>query len=119
MVGSSVRGNAARKRQLLFADGEVAGVDDLGRDVNAVLKLKRDQVGLAILDFIESGFFPRAALDVSKRIVVVDGGDQERLAASFRVERVVELEFRCVTGAEVVELLSGLSLRLVDLIRRL
>jgi hypothetical protein len=50
---------------------------------------------------------------------VVDGGDQERLAASFRVERVVELEFRGVTGAEMVELLGGLGLRPVDLIRRL
>src|SRR5882762_1356228 len=119
MVGSSVRGNTTRKRQLLFADGEVTGVDDLGRDVNAVLELERDQVRLAVLDFIESGLFPRAALDVSERVVVVDGGDQERLAASFRVERVVELEFRGVTGAEMVELLGGLDLRRVDLIRRL
>src|SRR5271163_2771609 len=102
MVGSSVRGNAARKRQFLFADGEVAGVDDLGRDVDAVLKLKRDQVRFAILDFIQSGLYPRVTLDVSERVVVVDGGHHERLAASFRVERVVELEFRGVTGAEVV-----------------
>src|SRR5271168_1630089 len=118
MVGSSVRGNAARKRQFLFADGEVAGVDDLGGDVNAVLKLKRDQVRFAILDFIQSGLFPRAALDVSERVVVVDSGDQERLAASFRVERVVELEFRGVIEAEMVELFGGLGLRRVDLIRR-
>jgi len=50
---------------------------------------------------------------------VVDGGNEERLAARFRVERVVELEFRCVTGTEMVELLGGLGLRRVDLICRL
>src|ERR1035441_247102 len=119
MVDSSVRGNATRKRQLLFADGEVTGVDDFGCDVNAVLELERDQVRLAVFDFIESGLFPCAALDVGERVVVVDGGHEERLAASFRVERVVELEFRGVTGAEMVELLGGLGLRRVDLIRRL
>src|ERR1035438_2139365 len=72
---SSVRVCAPRKRQFLFADREVAGVDDLGRDVNAVLDLERNQVRFAVLDFIERGFFARGALDVGKRIVVVDGGD--------------------------------------------
>jgi len=37
---------------------------------------------------------------------VVDGGDQEWLAARLSVERIVELEFRCVAGAEVIELLA-------------
>src|SRR5258708_34267552 len=99
MVGSSVRGNATRKRQLLFADGEVAGVDDLGCDVNAVLKLEGDQVRLAVLDFIESGLFPRAALDVSERIVVIDGGDQERLVRGFRGEQIIEMALGSVTWA--------------------
>src|SRR5229473_3750408 len=119
MVGSSVRGNATRKRQLLFADGEVTGVDDLGCDVNAVLELERDQVRLAVLDFIQSGLFPCGALDVGKRVVVVDDGHEERLAARFGVEWVVELEFRCVVGTEMVDLLGGLGLRRVDLIRGL
>ena len=50
---------------------------------------------------------------------MVDCGHQERLAASFRVEQVVELELGCVTGAEQVELVGGLGLRHVDLICRL
>ncbi len=78
---SSVRGNAARKAQFLFADGEVARVDDLGRDVHAVLDLERDQVRLAVFDFVQSGFFARGALDVGEGVVVVDGGDQEGLAS--------------------------------------
>ena len=96
IVGSSVRGNAARKPQLPFANGEVAGVDDLGCDVNAVLELERDQVRLAVLDFIESGFFSRATLDIGERVVVVDGGNQEWLAARFRIEEIVELELRWI-----------------------
>src|SRR5580704_10815068 len=116
---SSVRRNATRKRHFLFADGEVAGVDDFGCDVNAVLELERDQVGLAVLDFVESGFFPRAALDIGERVVVVDDGNQERFPRRLRVEGVIELEFGCVAGAETSHLLGGLGLRRVDLIRRL
>ena len=59
-AASSVRGNAPCKRQFLFADGEIAGVDDLGSDVDAVLDLEGDQVRLAVLDFVESGLFSRA-----------------------------------------------------------
>src|ERR1700690_1536679 len=52
----SVRGTAARERHFLLADGEVAGVNDLGCDVHTVLELERNEVGLAILAFIERGF---------------------------------------------------------------
>src|SRR5258708_25014787 len=119
MGGSSVWGNATRERQFHLADREVARVDGLGSDVNAVLELERDQVGLAVFEFIESGFFPRSALDICEGVVVVDGGDQEWLAARLSVERIVELEFRCVAGAEVIELLGGVGLGLAVMIRGL
>src|SRR5271156_6029945 len=75
----SVRCNAARERHFLLADREVAGVNDLGCDVHTVLELERNQVGLAVLDFIESGLFTRSALDVGEGIVVVDRGHEEGL----------------------------------------
>src|SRR5258708_374550 len=103
MAGSPVRGNAPVERQFLFAYAEVAGVDDWGWDVHAVFELERNQVRLAVLDFIKSGFFPCAALDVGEGVVVVDGGNQKRLGARFRVKWVVELELRCVVGAEMVD----------------
>src|SRR5258708_38118616 len=119
MGGSSVWGNATRERQFHLADREVARVDDLGSDVNAVLELERDQVGLAVFEFIERGFFPRAALDVCEGVVVADGGDQEWLAARLSVERIAELVFRCVAGAEGLELLGAVGLGRPALIRGL
>src|SRR6516164_8709732 len=121
LVGSllSPPDHTPRKRQFLLADNQVAGVDDFGCYVAAVFELERDQVRLAVLDFIERGLFSRAALDVGERVVVVDGGDQEWVAARFRVERVVELEFRGVAGPETVQLFGGLRLRRADLIRGL
>src|SRR5208337_4705409 len=112
----SVPHRAPGKRQLVFADGEVPVVDDLWSDADAVFELEGDQVRLAVLDLIESGFFPRAALDVGERVVVVDGGNQEWLAARFRVEGIVELEFGRVAGAEMVDLVGGLGLRGVYLL---
>src|SRR5260370_18420602 len=117
MAGSSVRGNAPCERQFLSPYREVAGVDDLGCDVHAVFELERNQVRLAVLDFIKSGFFPCAALDIGEGVVVVDGGNQKRLATRFPVKWVVELELRCVVGAEMVDLLGGLRLRRVELLR--
>src|ERR1700733_10829084 len=119
MDGSSVNGNTTRKWNFLVANGEVARVDDLGRDVNAVLELEGDQVRLAVLDFIESGLFLRGALDVGERVVVVDDGNQEWLTRRLGVERVVELECGCVAGAKAVELLCQMGFGRVDLIRRL
>src|SRR6516162_2499621 len=115
----SVPDHTPRKRQFLLTDNQVAGVDDFRCDVAAVFELERDQVRLAVLDFIERGLFSRAALDVGERVVVVDGGDQEWDAARFPVERVVELEFRGVAGPETVQLFGGLHLRRADLIRGL
>src|SRR5260370_18674837 len=119
MGRSLLRGTLPRERQLLFADGEVPAVENLGNDVDAVLELEIDQVGFAVLHFVQSRFFPRCALDVGKGIVVVDRGNQERFARGRAIERVVELKFRCVTGAEVVDLFVYLDLRGVQLIRRL
>src|SRR5258708_20429048 len=81
--------------------------------------MKRNQVGLSILDFIERGLFSRATLDVSKTVVVIDGRDEEWLPSRLCVELVIELEFRRVNGTEMVDLLRGLGLRSVDLFRRL
>ena len=81
--------------------------------------MKRNQVGLSILDFIERGLFSRATLDVSKIVVVIDGRDEEWLPRCLCVELVIELEFRRVNGTETVDLLRGLGLRSVDLFRSL
>src|SRR6202142_4480065 len=115
----SVRGSAAREGHFLLADGEVARVNDFGCDVHTVLELEWNQVGLAVFDFIKSRFFARCALDVGKGVVVVDRGDEKRLARRFRVDQVIELQFGRVTGAEAVHLLGGLDLRRVHLIRSL
>src|SRR5216684_6103140 len=93
MGGFSVWGNATHERQFHLADREVARVDDLGSDVNAVLELERDQVGLAILDFIKGGLFAGSAPDVRKHFIVIHGRDQKRFARRFRVEGIIELEF--------------------------
>src|SRR6266851_3983561 len=44
MGGSLLRRTLPRKRQFLFADGEIAAVEDLGDDVNAVFELEIEQV---------------------------------------------------------------------------
>src|ERR1700691_2382207 len=82
----SVRADAPREGHFFLADGEVAGVNDFGCDVHTVLELERNQVGLAVLDFIESGLFARSALDVGEGIVVVDRGHEKGLARRFRVD---------------------------------
>src|SRR5258707_9392953 len=106
MGRSLLRGTPPREQQLLFADGEVPAVKNLGNDVDAVFELEIDQVGFAVLRFVQSRFFPRCALDVSEGIVVVDRGNQERFARGLVIERVVELKFRRVTGTEVVDLFA-------------
>src|ERR1700733_5133532 len=75
IVHPSVRGRVPRKRKFFLTDRKVARVDDFRRDVHAVLKLEREQVRFAILDFIQSGFFARGAPDVCEGIVMVDGGN--------------------------------------------
>src|SRR5271168_2684254 len=110
MILPSVRCRPACKRKFLLANGEVARVDDLGGDIDAVLNLKRDQVRLAVLDLIESRLLPRATPDVGENVVVVDRGDKERLTAGLRLEQVVELEFCGIARAELVEPFRGLRL---------
>src|SRR5258708_7722078 len=119
MVRPSVPRRSSRKRQFLFADGKVAGVDDFGRDVHAVLKLERNQVRLTVLHFLEGGLFARATLDIGERVVVVDGGNEKWFASCFCIKRVIELELRCVTGTEMINLLGGLNLRGANLLHGL
>src|SRR6202050_3570560 len=112
----SVRGRAPRKFQFPCADGEVARVDDLGRDVDAVLDLEGNQVGLAVFDFIESRLLACGAPDIRKTVVVIDGRDKERVAGRLRLEGVIELERGCVACAEAVDLFRHLGLGCVDLV---
>src|SRR6266851_7763181 len=119
MDRSLLRRTSPRERQSLFADGEVTAVEDLGNDVDAVFELEVDQVGFSVLHFVQSRFFPRGTLDVGEGVVVIDRGNEERFARGFRIEEIVELKFRRVTGAEAADLLTILDLRGVELLRRL
>src|SRR6266699_319129 len=85
---SSLRGNLAGERQLLLADGEIARIDDLGHDVDAVLDLKSHEIGFPILDFIERRLFPSGAADVGERFVMVDRGNKERLPRGLCAELI-------------------------------
>src|SRR3974390_3214420 len=100
MARPLVRRPAACESQFLFADRKVAAVDDFRRDVHAVFKLEVDEVGLAVLDFIERRLFPRGALDVGELVVVIHGGHEKGLARRLRVERVIELQFPRVGGTK-------------------
>src|SRR6266481_4523824 len=119
MGRSLLRRTLPRKRQFLFADDEVAAVEDLGDDVNAVFELEIDQVGFSVLYFVQGRFFPRGTLDVGEGVIVIDSGNEERFAHGLSIKQVVELELGCVTGAEAVDLLARLDLRCLKLVRRL
>ena len=61
---------------LMFAGASLFGVvDHLWNDVTVVLKLEIDEIGLPILNFVNGGFFPGIAIDVSKGFIVKDGAD--------------------------------------------
>ncbi len=110
---------APSEREVFLADGEVAGVDDFGDDVDAVVELEVDEIGLSVFHFVESRCFTRGAFDVGEGVIVVDGGDQERFAGGLGFENVVELDLLRVVGPELIRLfdcpcLGGMSL-LVDL----
>src|SRR5882724_2882120 len=115
-VPPSLRGNLAGERQLLLADGEIARIDDLGHDVDAVLELKGHEVGFPILDFIERRLFPSGAADVGERFVVVDRGNKERLPRGLCVERIVKPKFGRVGGTELADLFGGPRLRGANLL---
>src|SRR5580658_1988314 len=83
-----------RKSDFLFADGKIAGSDYLGDDVDAVLKLKIDEVRLAVLDFVKGRFLVGSALDIGEGVVVVNRRHQEGLPRTFLIQCVIELELR-------------------------
>src|ERR1700693_3243728 len=86
--------SSPRKCDFLFADGKVAGGDHLGDDVDAVLKLKVDEVRLAVLDFVEGRFLAGGALDIGEGVVVVNRRYEEGFLRTFLVQCVIELELR-------------------------
>src|SRR5208337_3321342 len=112
----SVRRRAARERQFLPADSEVTGVDDFRRDVDAVIKLKVDEVGFAVLDFIQRRFFSRRALDVGELVIVIHRGNEEWFSRRLGVESVIKLKLRRVGGTKAIDLFGGLSLGGADLL---
>ena len=63
------------KGEFLLADGQIARVDDLRDDVDAVLEFEIDEVRFAVLDFVDRGLFGSRALDIGKCVVVIDRGD--------------------------------------------
>src|SRR5580704_10062255 len=105
MSAASLAGDPTREDEFLFADGQIAAIEDLGDNVHAVFELELDEVRLAVFHFVQSGFFPGVAADVGEGVVVIDRGNQKRLATSTCVERVVEPEFGGVFGTKAVHLL--------------
>jgi hypothetical protein len=112
----SVRSGSADERQLFFADGEIARVDDLRSDVDAVLDLEADQIGFPVLQLVESRFLTRRTPDVGKRIVVVNRCYLERLSRGLWIEDVVEVEFRRVSRAKMIFLVGNVGFGSVNLI---
>src|SRR5713226_6690795 len=82
--------------QFLFPKSEITGIDDFRNDVDAVFQLERDEVRLAVLDFVENRFLAGSRADVREGIVMVDGGNKKRFMRGFRVKRVVETQLRRV-----------------------
>ena len=76
--------------QLLFSEDEVASVQNLRNDVDAIREFEIDKIRFAVFHFIDGGFFLRRTLDVREFIVVVDRGDGERGTCVLRVVGVVE-----------------------------
>ena len=63
------------KGEFLLADGQIARVNDLRDDVDAVLEFEIDEVRFAVFNFVNRWLFGSRALDVGKRVVVIDRGD--------------------------------------------
>src|SRR5205814_1082981 len=91
-------------------------IDELRHDVHTVLQLKRHEIGLPVLDFIERRLFPSGTADVGERLVVVDRGNEEWFTCGLCVERVIKAKFRRVGGTEVVDLFRGPCLRGANLL---
>src|SRR6266566_6424703 len=90
--GPSGTGAAPLERELLLADSQIPLVHNLRDDVDAVGEVKVDEIGLAILDFVNRRFFLGAALDVGEFLVVIDRGDGERRVRGLGAVAVVEGE---------------------------
>src|SRR6267143_6249675 len=116
MVPPSLRRNLAVEVQFPLANGEIAGVEDFGNDVDAVFQLEVEQIRFPVLDLVQRWFLSRAAADIREGFIVVDGRDSERFSRRFRVEGVVEPELGCVAGPELVDLLGGMGLGRTNLL---
>src|ERR1700682_817036 len=103
----------------LVADDEIAVINHLGSDVNAVLNLEVDEVGLSVFDLVEGWFFWGGTLDVCKRLVVIDHRDKERLASGLLIQFVVEQKFLLIVGFVLVYLFGGARLGGMNLAVRL
>src|SRR5439155_2878568 len=98
------------KCQFLIADGEIAAVENFGDDVHAVLKLKVDEVRLAVFDFVERRLFASCAPDVRESVVVINRGNQEGLGTGLLVDLVVKFQFACVVRSELADIVRCLCL---------
>src|SRR5580704_7906559 len=106
MEAPLLRRRLAREIQLPFANREIPGVYDFGNDVHAVFELEGNEVGFAVLDFIERGLLAGCAADVGEVVVVVDRGNEKWFARQFRVEGVIKPKFRGVAGTKLIDLLG-------------
>lgn len=99
-----------RKGELLFADGEIAAVENLGNDVGAVHQIEIYEIWFAVFDFVDGRLLGSSTSYRGEAVVVEDRGNQERLARAFAFEVVIELEFGSVLSAEFLNLLLGTRL---------
>jgi len=72
-----------RKGELLFADGEIAAVENLGNDVGAVHQIEIYDIRFAVFDFVNGRLLGSCTSDVGEAVVVEDRGNQERLGRAF------------------------------------
>src|SRR6266850_5035861 len=90
----------------LVANDEIALINDLWSDVNAVFNLEVDEVGLSVFDFVEGRFLWGGTLDVGEHLVVIDHREEERLASGFLIQFIVESELLLVISFVFVHLLG-------------
>jgi len=93
----------------LLANLQITAVDKITDDVNAVLILELNQVGLAILHLIEAGYFVRIDGNVGELVIAKDGMNVEGRFIAF--EAVVERKLLRVHGPVLVFVGAHLLLR--------
>src|SRR5215813_13143887 len=91
-VTCSLLRRGAGEAELLLADGQVAAVQNLRRHIHAVLDLEGNEIGLSVLQFIKRRLLAGRTADIGKYVVVVDRGNQKRLAGELRVGRVIKMQ---------------------------